>query len=40
MTFGLSVYKEASDNIEACIKRADQALYKGKHQGKNRVIAA
>ncbi|KQC08805.1 MAG: hypothetical protein APR62_03975 [Smithella sp. SDB] len=40
MTFGLSVYKEASDNIEACIKRADQALYKGKYQGKNRVVAS
>ena len=40
MTFGLSVYKGASDNIEACIKRADQALYKGKHQGKNMVVAA
>jgi diguanylate cyclase (GGDEF)-like protein len=39
MTFGLSVYKEASDDIESCIKRADQALYKGKHQGKNRVVA-
>jgi PleD family two-component response regulator len=34
------VYNGASDNIEACIKRADLALYKGKHLGKNRVVAA
>lgn len=40
MTFGLSVYKGASDDIEACIKRADQALYKGKYQGKNKVVAS
>lgn len=39
MTFGLSVYKGASDNIEDCIKRADQALYRGKYQGKNKVVA-
>lgn len=40
MTFGLSTYKGASDNIEACIKRADESLYKGKHQGKNKVVAS
>lgn len=40
MTFGLSVFDGADDDIEKCIKRADQALYDGKHQGKNRVVVA
>ena len=40
MTFGLSTYKGAADNIDACIKRADQALYRGKYQGKNNVVAS
>ncbi len=39
MTFGLSAYQGVDDNVEECIKRADQALYIGKSQGKNRVIA-
>lgn len=38
MTFGLSVHQGTDDNIESCIKRADQALYEGKKQGKNRII--
>lgn len=40
MTFGLSIYQGDDDNIESCIKRADQALYEGKKQGKNRVVTA
>jgi diguanylate cyclase (GGDEF)-like protein len=39
ITFGVSQYDGSSD-IEDCIKRADIALYKGKRQGKNRVILA
>jgi len=39
MTFGLGIYQSTDDNIDVCIKRADEALYEGKHQGKNRVVA-
>jgi len=37
MTFGVSVYDRPM-NIDKCIKMADEALYKGKNQGKNCVI--
>ena len=38
MTFGLSMYQGVNDNIEACIKRADNALYEGKNNGRNKVV--
>ncbi|MCF7858181.1 MAG: diguanylate cyclase [Candidatus Cloacimonetes bacterium] len=37
MTFGVSVYNRPMD-IDHCIKMADEALYKGKNQGKNCVV--
>lgn len=37
MTFGVSIYDRPMD-IDKCIKMADEALYKGKNQGKNCVI--
>jgi len=37
MTFGVSVYDRPMD-IDQCIKMADEALYRGKKQGKNCVI--
>lgn len=40
MTFGLSIYQGADENIDECIRRSDNALYEGKNQGKNRVVAA
>ncbi len=40
MTFGLSIYQGADENIDECIRRSDNALYEGKSQGKNRVVAA
>jgi diguanylate cyclase (GGDEF)-like protein len=40
MTFGLSVFQNTDDSIDACIKRADNALYEGKGQGKNMVVTA
>lgn len=40
LTFGISTCKNADEEIERCIKRADQALYRGKKKGKNCVIAA
>lgn len=37
MTFGVSQYRPF-ESIEACIARADSALYVGKSQGRNRVV--
>jgi len=39
MTFGLSQFQGVNDTLDSCIKRADKAMYEGKRQGKNRVIA-
>jgi len=38
ITFGLSAFTGNKDTVEKCIKRADEALYTGKQQGRNRVI--
>lgn len=38
MTFGLSGSRMDDENIDACIKRADKALYEGKNRGKNVVV--
>ncbi|MCD6330244.1 MAG: diguanylate cyclase [Candidatus Cloacimonetes bacterium] len=37
ITFGVATYDEKMD-IDACIKMADEALYKGKKRGKNCVV--
>ncbi len=37
MTFGVSMY-QADAGMHACLIHADQALYQGKEQGKNRVV--
>ena len=39
MTFGVCVYNQLVD-INKCISKADKALYKGKHSGKNKVLSA
>ncbi|MBC8415486.1 MAG: diguanylate cyclase [Candidatus Cloacimonetes bacterium] len=39
MTFGVCVYNQLVD-INKCILKADKALYKGKHSGKNKVLPA
>jgi diguanylate cyclase (GGDEF)-like protein len=39
ITFGVCVYNGVMD-VDTCIKRADEALYSGKHQGKNCVVLA
>ena len=38
MTFGVAEYNE--EDIEPCIKEADEALYAGKEKGRNCVIVA
>ncbi len=39
ITCGVCVYNRGMD-IDTCVKGADEALYSGKHQGKNRVALA
>lgn len=39
MTIGVSIYRQ-DENIHHCISRADQAMYRGKKAGKNRVETA
>lgn len=38
VTLGLSQYRAAEETIAETIGRADQALYEGKHAGRNRVV--
>ncbi len=37
VTLGACVY-DGSISVEECIRRADAALYKGKHQGRNQIV--
>lgn len=37
MTFGIATFRK-DDTLDKCIARADTALYKGKQQGRNRVV--
>lgn len=39
VTLGVCMY-DGSCDIEACIRRADEALYRGKNQGRNQVVWA
>ncbi|MCP4221566.1 MAG: GGDEF domain-containing protein, partial [bacterium] len=39
MTFGVSVF-DGTCSIDDCFKKADDAMYLGKQQGRNRVVVA
>jgi diguanylate cyclase (GGDEF)-like protein len=39
VTVGVAVF-EPGEQVDRCILRADHALYRGKQQGKNRVVPA
>ena len=39
VTLGVCVF-DGAGSIEACINRADSALYKGKERGRNQVVMA
>ena len=40
MSIGLSMLERKGESIADALKRADQALYRAKHAGRNRVVAA
>jgi len=39
ITIGISQCRNTDNNLEAAFRRADEALYRGKREGRNRVIA-
>jgi diguanylate cyclase (GGDEF)-like protein len=39
VTFGVAMYS-STGSLEACLKAADEALYRGKAEGRNRVVTA
>ena len=40
VTLGLSAVKSGEDSLEPALQRADQALYEGKHEGRNVCVIA
>ncbi len=38
MTFGVSIFSSKTPSLDHCLKEADDALYRGKSLGKNRVV--
>jgi len=38
MTFGVAEYRQG-ERMDECISRADAAMYKGKREGKNRIVS-
>jgi diguanylate cyclase (GGDEF)-like protein len=39
LTFGVAVFDHPM-RVDACLKKADEALYAGKAEGRNRVVSA
>ena len=39
ISIGIARYEGASDSAEALLHRADQALYRAKRSGRNRVVS-
>jgi len=39
VTFGVATFSR-TESLEACLKQADDALYRGKAEGRNRVVSA
>ncbi len=39
VTGGIAVFSR-EDSVDECIKRADEALYEGKHNGRNRIVSS
>jgi two-component system cell cycle response regulator len=39
LSIGLATLNDAGDDAPAILKRADQALYRAKRDGRNRVVA-
>jgi diguanylate cyclase (GGDEF)-like protein len=37
LTYGISICRQGMD-IDRCLKAADESLYRGKHEGKNRIV--
>lgn len=40
ISIGVAALEQGADSAEKLLKRADEALYKAKHEGRNRVISA
>ncbi|MBN7796121.1 sensor domain-containing diguanylate cyclase [Parahaliea mediterranea] len=39
MTFGVAEHRRG-ESLDSCVSRSDEALYRGKREGRNRVVAA
>jgi two-component system cell cycle response regulator len=39
VSIGVAFLNDMGDSGQALIKRADEALYKAKHEGRNRIVS-
>ena len=40
VSIGVAGYEGMGDRASDILKRADQALYRAKHEGRNRIVSA